>query len=642
MFGMGELLGSVMAKKDKELALLDMASADLKSVESDRRSEELVWAAEDQMRFGIELMDSKEITREQLEAAMWASAVNDDSIGQTLVLQGVLRQERLMTLMEKFDYAQISTAMQYNVPIDDVSILHRERVALFGMSSKTIYLACLGNQRLVRYHFETLFPKHSLEFLGIRPQQIEAFLSKTDRLPKNPEERSGSLDGRVEIQRFVPRQTDDSDVLDLIVNLAGIRGGSDIHIEPKAKSYSILVRINRIRRIIHEGPLAQYNTLRAQVKDRAKMDQMEHRRPQDGAYSQEILGRMFDLRVATFPIDGGYEKVVIRLLDPDKASKHLTELGIANVDDWRGACGYPHGLVIVAGKTNSGKSTTLISSLREQDRIGKSIYTIEDPIEHRVEFITQMAVNRAESVQLDFKAGVRAMMRGDPEIILVGEIRDEETAAVAVSAAESGHLVFSTLHAGTVRESISRLRGMKISDEMLRPMVRGILAQRLMRTICNHCRNKSGKGCPMCLHTGYGGMTVISEMGFFPSEGHFNRMLEGEVFWQSMVQDALDKLERGITDEKEVYRVFKSEIEYLNDDYEGVSDLAKRVLSVVKNDAPSAVERDDGIGMTEADLKALEQAEILQSALRRHSITGVSPMPMTPEVLLADPNRYGD
>ncbi|MFZ3481744.1 GspE/PulE family protein [Sphingomonas sp. 3-13AW] len=631
-----------MAKKDRELALLTMAGADMKLSGDERRSEELVWAAEDQMRFGIELMDSKEITREQLEAAMWASAVNDDSIGKTLVLQGVIRQERLMTLMEKFDYAQISTAMQYNVPIDDVSILHRERVALFGMSSKTIYLACLGNQRVVRHHFEALFPEHNLEFLGIRPQQIEIFLSKTDRLPKNPEQRSGSADGRVEIQRFVPRETDDADILNLIVNLAGIRGGSDIHIEPKAKSYSILLRINRIRRIIHEGPLGQYNTLRAQVKERAKMDQMEHRRPQDGAYSQEILGRMFDLRVASFPLDGGYEKIVIRLLDPDKASKHLTDLGIRDVTQWRAACGHPHGLVFVAGKTNSGKSTTLISSLREQDRIGKSIYTIEDPIEHRVEFITQMAVNRAESVQLDFKAGVRAMMRGDPEIILVGEIRDEETAAVAVSAAESGHLVFSTLHAGTVRESISRLRGMGITDEMLRPMVRGILAQRLMRTICNHCRNKDGTGCPMCLHTGYGGMTVISEMGFFPSEGHFNRMLKGEVFWDSMLRDALEKLDRGITDEKEVYRVFQSEIEYLNEDYAGIADMAKRVLSVVRNEAPSRVERDSGIGMSAEDFKALEDAEMMQAELRKFSITGTVPTSMNPEVLLADPNRYGD
>lgn len=623
-------------KRDDVADLVDTKLMDTGRDSDDKRLD-LVWAADSQMRFGIMLISKGYATKEQVQAAMWQSTVTDDALGNTLVSQGVIRQKDLMTLMEEFDSAQISTALQYNVPIDDIGFLHREKVAVFGMSQTTVYLACLGNQRAVERHFAKEFPDKALEFLGVRPQMIDAFLERTDKLPAKTEERvsTGEVDSRIEIIRYVPEKTSDSDVLDMIVNLAGVRGGSDIHIEPKARSYTVLLRVNRLRKIIHEGPLGQYNALRAQVKDRARMDQMEFRRPQDGAYSQEIMGRMFDLRVATFPLNAGQEKIVIRLLDPDKAARRLTDLGISKTDDWNAACGYPHGLVIVAGKTNSGKSTTLISSLREQDRIGKSIYTIEDPIEHRVDFISQMAVNRAESVRLDFQAATRAMMRGDPEIILIGEIRDKETAQAAVQAAESGHLVFSTLHAGTVRESVNRLKGFEIDDATLRPMLRGVLAQRLIRTLCGFCR---GQGCGPCMMTGYDNMTVVSEMGFIPSENHFRKLVEGDIFWEPMVRDALRKLEMGVTDEREVYRVFRSEIDYLNVEYEGVSELAERVKDVVHRNAKTMVDLSPTRHMTERDHETQAKAAELEKKLSTHAAA-------VPPPVLADydtsPNPYG-
>lgn len=622
--GSGRRLGMFGKKRDEVAELVDTQLAD-RGRDADDKRLDLVWAAEDQMRFGLMLIAEGHCTRDQVQAAIWESTVTDASLGNTLVSQGVIRQKQLMSLMEKFDSAQISTALQYNVPVDDVGFLHQEKVALFGMSSTTLYLSCLGNQRKVARHFQKEFPDKTLEFLAVKPQLIDSFLQRTDKLPAKTEEHTvdaSDPNARIEIIRYIPERTSDSDVIDMIVNLAGIRGGSDIHIEPKARSYTVLLRINRLRRIIHEGPLSQYNALRAQVKDRARMDQMEFRKPQDGAYSQEIMGRMFDLRVATFPLNAGMEKIVIRLLDPDKAARRLVDLGITETSDWGAACGYPHGLVIVAGKTNSGKSTTLISSLREQDRIGKSIYTIEDPIEHRVDFITQMAVNRSQSVGLDFKAATRAMMRGDPEIILVGETRDAETAQAAVAAAESGHLVFSTLHAGTVRESVNRLKSFGIDDATLRPMLRGVLAQRLIRTLCGFCR---GRGCGPCMMTGYDNMTVVSEMGFFPSEGHFRRMVdEDEVFWKPMVRDALHKLESGVTDEREVYRVFRSEIDYLSSDYEGVQELADRVKAVVHGGQKSMVDMTPTRLMTHRDQELDEVAVSLEKKLSEHSSTKVA------------------
>ena len=586
------------------------------------------------MNFGIMLIEKGHASDEQVEAALWESNITGSSLGDTLVKHGIMRQSHLMSLMEEYDSAQISTIVQYNVPVDDVNLLHRERVVLFGMSAKVLYLGCLGNERRVRDYFEKEFPDKTLRFMPIKPSQLTEFLERTDRLPRKTAEKSG--DGRLEIVRYIPRNTSDSDVLDLLINVAGVRGGSDIHIEPKANSYTVMIRINRIRKIVHEGSITQYNALRAQVKDRSRMDQMEMRKPQDGAFSQEIMGRMFDLRVATFPMNAGQEKIVIRLLDPDKAAKRLPDLGISKTDLWRAACGYPHGLIYVAGKTNSGKSTTLISTLREQDRIGKAIYTIEDPVEHRVDFLTQMAVNRSESVGLDFQTATRAMMRGDPEIILIGETRDAETARAAAQAAESGHLVFSTIHAGTIRETVGRLRGFGINDSELRPMLRGILAQRLIRTLCNFCR---GAKCPHCLMTGYDNMTVISEMGFFPSERDFERMLKGDVFWDPMVKDALHKLEQGITDEQEVYRVFRSEIDYLSDDYEGVEELAARVKDVVAGRAESMVDRTNRTSPTQEDEDKLVIASEMEAELSRHSIRAAA-APSEDELINLDMTRY--
>lgn len=574
---------------------------------------------ESQLRFGNMLIEKGFVTEEQCVAALWEASETSAGLGETLVKQHVMQQKTLIALQEDFDSGQISSAVQYNVPVDDVTLLHEEKVVLFGMSTHSLYLGCLGNERRVRAHFIKEFPDKALRFIPVKPTQVSQFLERTDRLPRKTLERNGG--GRLEITRYIPRNTSDGDVLDLLVNVAGVRGGSDIHIEPKASSYTVFIRVNRLRRIFHEGSISQYNALRAQLKDRARMDQSQMRRPQDGAYSQEIMGRRFDLRVSTFPMNGGQEKLVIRLLDPDKAAKRLVDLGVSKIEDWRAACEYSHGLILVAGKTNSGKSTTLIASLREKDRIGQSIYTIEDPVEHQVDFLTQMAVNRSESVQLDFKTATRAMMRGDPEIILIGETRDAETAQAAAQAAESGHLVFTTIHAGTVRETVSRLKSFGIDDSELRPMLRGVLAQRLIRTLCQFCR---GAKCPHCLHTGYDGMTVISEMGFFPSERHFDRMMAGEIFWDPMVKDALLKLEKGITDEKEVYRVFRSEIDYLSDDYDGVEELADHVRKVIRGEKESMVDRTNTIIPTDGDKKRLEEAAKYEKALSSHSLKNES------------------
>jgi len=209
-------------------------------------------------------------------------------------------------------------------------------------------------------------------------------------------------------------------------------------------------------------------------------------------------------------------------------------------------------------------------------------------------------------------------------------------ARAAAQAAESGHLVFSTIHAGTIRDTVHRLKGFNLTESELRPMLRGVLAQRLIRTLCKICR---GKKCPHCLMTGYDNMTVISEMGFLPSERHFDRLAAGEIFWDPMVKDALHKLELGITDEHEIYRVFRSEIDYLSEDYEGVEELAARVKDVAAGRKESMVDRSNTISPTKEDEDKLVLAGEMERELSKHSIGSVEG-PSEEDLVNLDMTRY--
>jgi general secretion pathway protein E len=317
----------------------------------------------------------------------------------------------------------------------------------------------------------------------------------------------------------------------------------------------VFFRLLGVRTIVHEGSLEQYGVLAAQVKDRARMDQVETRMPQDGSFSIVTVGRVVDARVATVPTVNG-EVIVIRLLDPDRANVRIEELGISRIQDWRTATNYPYGLALVCGATGSGKTTTLNATVREMDRFGRAIRTVEEPVEYRIPFVSQVNVNRI--VGLDFATALRAFMRADPDVIILGEVRDNETASLTLRAAETGHMVMATLHTGSIRGAFGRLKALDVSPLDLYPLLRGVLVQRLIRTLCLVCR---GKGCHVCFGTGYTGRTVVSECTSFRSEPEVRRAFDGETWWPSMIQDALEKVDAGMTSVEELRRVFHSELE---------------------------------------------------------------------------------
>lgn len=319
--------------------------------------------------------------------------------------------------------------------------------------------------------------------------------------------------------------------INYIIDKAIDERASDLHIEPFQSSVTIRMRIDGIIGEYIKIPLNVYPLLCARIKIMADMNIAEKRMPQDGKIKYVKQKRNYDLRVSTLPTIYG-EKIVIRILYKDEGIKHLNTLGFLKQDEEkiRNMISKGHGLILAVGPTGSGKSTTLYSILNTIDKYEKNIVSIEDPVEYTVDNINQVNVN--SKIGLDFAKGLRSILRQDPDVIMLGEIRDEETAHIAIRAAVTGHLVISTLHTNDAFESIVRLKDMGIAEYFIEDALIGIISQRLVRKICPYCKTKyipsfrevkelnllstdvlyRGEGCIKCNYTGYKGRTVAYEI----------------------------------------------------------------------------------------------------------------------------------
>lgn len=278
------------------------------------------------------------------------------------------------------------------------------------------------------------------------------------------------------------------------------RGASDIHLEPMDGGFSRL-RFRISGRLYEQSapPIGLTEQLVSRIKVMAAMDIAEHRLPQDGMAQVHIGDRAIDLRVSTIPVAGG-ERVVLRLLQRDDSLLPLGELGMTGkvFEEFSGMLGLPNGIVVVSGPTGSGKTTTLYSALRTLDADHRNIMTIEDPIEYRLDRIAQIQVK--PKIGLTFAAGLRTILRQDPDVVLVGETRDSETAEIAVRAALTGHLVFTTLHTNDAPSAVPRFLDMGIEPFLLSSCLRGVLSQRLVRRVCPQCSSRmSLKDCGAAL-----------------------------------------------------------------------------------------------------------------------------------------------
>ena len=309
-------------------------------------------------------------------------------------------------------------------------------------------------------------------------------------------------------------------MLNALLTQAARDGASDIHIEPYERHSSVRFRVDGTLREVVQPNRALHAALISRLKIMAELDIAERRLPQDGRISLRIGTRAVDVRVSTIPSAHG-ERAVLRLLDKSEGKLSLEALGMQGevLRKFEQLVTQPHGIVLVTGPTGSGKTTTLYAGLQRLDANGNNIMTVEDPIEYELAGVGQTQVN--PKIDLTFAKALRAILRQDPDIIMIGEIRDFETAQIAIQASLTGHLVLATLHTNDAPSAVTRLTDMGVEPFLLSSSLLGVLAQRLVRKLCPHCkeRNTSGAdtdfhpvGCDKCGHTGYSGRSGVFEL----------------------------------------------------------------------------------------------------------------------------------
>jgi general secretion pathway protein E len=359
-------------------------------------------------------------------------------------------------------------------------------------------------------------------------------------------------------------------MLNALLTQAAKDGASDIHIEPYERSSAVRFRVDGTLREVVQPNKALHAALISRLKIMAELDIAEKRLPQDGRISLRIGGRAIDVRVSTLPSSYG-ERAVLRLLDKTESKFTLEGLGMSGdvLSSFERLVHQPHGIVLVTGPTGSGKTTTLYASLGRVDTATTNVLTVEDPIEYELPGIGQTQVN--PRIELTFAKALRAILRQDPDVIMIGEIRDHETAQIAVQASLTGHLVLATLHTNDAPSAVTRLVDMGIEPFLLSSSLLGVLAQRLVRKLCPHCKRPGDDGhwhpvgCEHCSMTGYKGRTGVYElMTLTPALQALvhNEASEAELVatarssgLRSMREDGQRLIDSGVTSQAEVLRV---------------------------------------------------------------------------------------
>jgi len=401
-----------------------------------------------------------------------------------------------------------------------------------------------------------------------------------------------NLEQLVELGRSGKLDVNDSHVIsivDWLLQYAFDQRASDIHVEPRREQGLIRFRIDGVMQQVYQLPTSVLMPVTSRIKILARMDIAEKRRPQDGRIKTRTPdGTEVELRLSTMPTAFG-EKLVMRIFDPTVLLKDFRGLGFTESDQklWDGLIEQPHGIILVTGPTGSGKTTTLYSTLKQVAKPEVNVCTVEDPIELVEPAFNQMQVH--QGIELTFAAGVRTLLRQDPDIIMVGEIRDAETADMAVQAALTGHLVFSTLHTNDAPSSVSRLLDLGVQPFLIQSTLLGIIAQRLVRTLCPHCKREAelddadwemlvtpwkaqkpkkvyeAVGCLECRNTGYKGRIGIYEMlQFIPKlKPYIQERMDVDALREAAYKEGLkplrlrgaQKVADGVTTLEEVMRV---------------------------------------------------------------------------------------
>jgi len=479
------------------------------------------------------LFENKLINPGFLSAAKMEQAATGDDLGGILIRNGFLSQAKLMQIRLSIDKSGLARDKVFSQVIPYEALI-KTKAIITAESSDAIYVASMMPEVYVamilsRYDFREII------FVPLCATDLDGYHSDLKRM----------------------HAQDDDSFVERIIRDAIQQGVSDIHIIPRNRTYTIMFRHLGIRRIAHEGLIDDYYTIAARIKDNSRMDLSERRVPQSGGFQVEFRGIMVDLRVESLPSSDG-EYIVIRLLNPDNTNVDLMNIGITHVDQWKKGVDRRSGLCLVCGPTGSGKTTTLNATIREMDRFGRAIFTAEDPVEYTIPYVGQVNINDASG--LTFPRVLRSFMRTDPDVIIIGEVRDIETAENMLRAAETGHLVIATLHTESIINAIAMLKDIGVKPSDLKHLLRAILVQSLIRTICLTC---NGDGCSECFDSGYAGRTIVSECAYFHDEKDIENLFEQKRTWVSMAEDAVIKYQQGITTRDELIRTFSGEAEHI-------------------------------------------------------------------------------
>ncbi|MBS3735018.1 MAG: type II/IV secretion system protein [Phycisphaerae bacterium] len=555
------------------------------------------------------LLESGQVTRAQIDRAVQAQADNPKlSVLEALVQDGSIAEtDALNAVAEYFllpfervtpgdvdpdifqllppDYIKSNLALPLRRDNEDVIVALRDPADIFLVDDLKRRIG--ANIQLVVTPGQDIL--QAVEELSAGPsQQVEEIIKDI------AEDAVEVVDSGGEEVTDLERIAGESPVIryvNFLVSSAVKDGASDIHIEPRERRLSIRCRIDGVLFEQQPPPLSMHAAVVSRLKIMANLDIAERRLPQDGRIRATVHGRTVDLRVSTLPTTHG-EKCVIRILDNRSISVGLENLGMAadTLKAFRRQIFQPHGVVLVTGPTGSGKSTTLYSALQVMDAKTLNISTVEDPVEYELDTINQ--VNVHESIGMSFAAALRSLLRQDPDIIMVGEIRDQDTARIAVQASLTGHLVLSTLHTNDAPSSITRLIDIGIEPYLISASVNAVVAQRLVRRTCEHCKQAvtdvseteaaylkrygmeadqlyKGAGCGRCRQTGYKGRLGLYELleideairevvATNPSLGAL-KQASREHKMRTLREDGLEKIRHGLTTVEELMRVTETE-----------------------------------------------------------------------------------
>ena len=549
-------------------------------------------------RLGDLLLEYDFISEQEFEEALEKQQDSDKRLGQMLVDLGYITEKELIQVLEFQLQVPHADLMEYYLDPGlaqylPENIARRHNMVPVKKNEDVLQVAMTDPSNVV-----ALDDAEMASGLEIEPM-IGTHKEISDAIERIYDEESSQIEDMAEFAEMQEVDEEDlaEDELQEMVEEAPVirlankiiaeayeQGASDIHIEPQEERVRIRNRVDGVLREEFTAPKSMQAALISRFKIMADLDITERRVPQDGKVKMEMQDKEIDMRVSTLPLVTG-EKVVIRLLERDSSLLNLDTLGFTkyNLQTFRDLISKPYGIILATGPTGSGKSTTLFAAINELNQPDSNIVTIEDPVEYQLQGVNQ--VQASSEVGRGFATTLRSVLRQDPDIIMVGEIRDEETAEIAVRAALTGHLVLSTLHTNDAPSTVTRLIDMGLPPYLVASSVIGVVAQRLVRTLCDACKIEDdltekdknfigdydidkvyrAEGCPKCDQTGYDGriavqevMPVSTRLARFITEGKTQDEIKEaakEEGMNTLSEDGLNKLSQGITDVEELRRV---------------------------------------------------------------------------------------